>query len=180
MLVKEAHARGMKIMLICRLQPYWAGDSPHARCTKHGEAFSLQELVPYQRVPVSENLWNNATLLSYMLCSLRAICPSSIRLIQVKDHSLKVATYWIEERWYRCWRPTWPMNDHHLALAGVILEKSATVPTLAYDEFLCGDELSLSESISRIIWGHRDASFIWEINSQSIQATDSWGDVQPS
>ena len=80
--MKEAHARGMKIMLDAVFN-HIGYDSPQWQdVVKYRGGFDLQGLVPYQRVPclLRKSVEQSRLVLPCFLL-LRAICLSSIRLI---------------------------------------------------------------------------------------------------
>ena len=184
-LVKEAHARGMKIMLDAVFN-HIGYDSPQWQdVVKHGEDSIYKDWFHIKKFPVSsENLWNSRDL-SYHAFAFAGYMPKlNTANPEVKAYLLKVATYWIEEFDIDAWRLDVANEIDHqfwrdfrkavlakkpdLYILGEIWHSSQ--PWLNGDEFHAVMNYPLSESIKDyFLRGHKETQrFIWEINSQSM------------
>ena len=184
-LVKEAHARGMKIMLDAVFN-HIGYDSPQWQdVVKHGEDSIYKDWFHIKEFPVSsENLWNSRDL-SYHAFAFAGYMPKlNTANPEVKAYLLKVATYWIEEFDIDAWRLDVANEIDHqfwrdfrkavlakkpdLYILGEIWHSSQ--PWLKGDEFHAVMNYPLSESIKDyFLRGHKETQrFIWEINSQSM------------
>jgi len=184
-LVKEAHARGMKIMLDAVFN-HIGYDSPQWQdVVKHGEDSIYKDWFHIKEFPVSsENLWNSREL-SYHAFAFAGYMPKlNTANPEVKAYLLKVATYWIEEFDIDAWRLDVANEIDHqfwrdfrkavlakkpdLYILGEIWHSSQ--PWLNGDEFHAVMNYPLSESIKDyFLRGHKETQcFIWEINSQSM------------
>ncbi len=184
-LVKEAHARGMKIMLDAVFN-HIGYDSPQWQdVVKYGEDSIYKDWFHIKEFPVSsENLWNSRDL-SYHAFAFAGFMPKlNTANPEVKAYLLKVATYWIEEFDIDAWRLDVANEIDHqfwrdfrkavltkkpdLYILGEIWHSSQ--PWLNGDEFHAVMNYPLSESIKDyFLRGHKETQrFIWEINSQSM------------
>lgn len=184
-LVKEAHARGMKIMLDAVFN-HIGYDSPQWQdVVIYGEDSIYKDWFHIKEFPVSsENLWNSRNL-SYHAFAFAGFMPKlNTANPEVKAYLLKVATYWIEEFDIDAWRLDVANEIDHqfwrdfrkavlakkpdLYILGEIWHSSQ--PWLNGDEFHAVMNYPLSESIKDyFLRGHKETQrFIWEINSQSM------------
>lgn len=184
-LVKEAHERGMKIMLDAVFN-HIGYDSPQWQdVVKYGENSIYKDWFHIKEFPVSsKNLWNSRDL-SYHAFAFAGYMPKlNTANPEVKAYLMKVATYWIEEFDIDAWRLDVANEIDHqfwrdfrkavlakkpdLYILGEIWHSSQ--PWLKGDEFHAVMNYPLSESIKDyFLRGHKETQrFIWEINSQSM------------
>ena len=184
-LVKEAHQRGMKIMLdavfnhIGDQSPQWQD------VLKHGEDSVYKDWFHIQDFPVvKENLVNKREL-SYHTFAFESYMPKlNTANHQVRDYLLSVATYWIEEFDIDAWRLDVANEVDHqfwrdfrkavlakkpdLYILGEVWHTSQ--PWLNGDEFHAVMNYPLSDSIKDYFLRgtKKPHQFINEINSQSM------------
>ena len=184
-LVKEAHARGMKIMLDAVFN-HIGYDSPQWQdVVKHGEDSIYKDWFHIKEFPVSsENLWNSRDL-SYHSFAFAGYMPKlNTANPEVKAYLLKVATYWIEEFDIDAWRLDVANEVDHqfwrdfrkavlakkpdLYILGEVWHTSQ--PWLNGDEFHAVMNYPLSDSIKDYFLRgvKKSPQFINEINSQSM------------
>ena len=184
-LVKEAHQRGMKIMLdavfnhIGDQSPQWQD------VLKHGEDSVYKDWFHIQDFPVvKENLVNKREL-SYHTFAFESYMPKlNTANPQVRDYLLSVATYWIEEfdidawrldvanevdhQFWRDFRKAVLAKNPDLYILGEVWHTSQ--PWLNGDEFHAVMNYPLSDSIKDYFLRgvKKPYQFIDEINSQSM------------
>ena len=184
-LVKEAHQRGMKIMLdavfnhIGDQSPQWQD------VLKHGEDSVYKDWFHIQDFPVvKENLVNKREL-SYHTFAFESYMPKlNTANPQVRDYLLRVATYWIEEFDIDAWRLDVANEVDHqfwrdfrkavlakkpdLYILGEVWHTSQ--PWLNGDEFHAVMSYPLSDSIKDYFLRgiKKPHQFINEIHSQSM------------
>ena len=184
-LVKEAHARGMKVMLDAVFN-HIGYDSPQWQdVVKYGEDSIYKDWFHIKEFPVSsENLWNSRDL-SYHTFAFAGFMPKlNTANPEVKAYLLKVATYWIEEFDIDAWRLDVANEIDHqfwrdfrkavlakkpdLYILGEVWHTSQ--PWLNGDEFHAVMNYPLSDSIKDYFLRgvKKTDQFIDEINGQSM------------